>query len=136
MITVAPGVHPVYRRRLRSRVPYPFYSTEAQADYTLAHKLGHIMLNTYIAAMAESKGLETMKAANNTMTATAVQSDVALRFSSSALGYRGRLLSSPSLPGRLEALHRHEWLHGRLSGLIRIAAMITHLNFLLELDRR
>jgi hypothetical protein len=36
------------------------------------------MLNTYNAAKAESKGLEIMKAANNTMTATAVQSDVAL----------------------------------------------------------
>ena len=35
------------------------------------------MLNTHNAAKAESKGLEIMKAANNTMTATAVQSDVA-----------------------------------------------------------
>src|SRR5258705_12972212 len=35
------------------------------------------MLNTQNAAKAESKGLEIMKAANNTMTATAVQSDVA-----------------------------------------------------------
>jgi hypothetical protein len=43
------------------------------------------MLNTHNAAKAESKGLEIMKAANNTMTATAVQSDVALRFSSAAL---------------------------------------------------
>ena len=43
------------------------------------------MLNTQNAAKAESKGLEIMKAANNTMTATAVQSDVALRFSSAAL---------------------------------------------------
>ena len=70
------------------RLYTPFYSTEAQADYTLAHELGHIMLNTHNAAKAESKGLEIMKAANNTMTATAVQSDVALRFSSAALGYR------------------------------------------------
>jgi hypothetical protein len=31
------------------------------------------MLNTHNAAKAESKGLEIMKAANNTMTATAVQ---------------------------------------------------------------
>jgi hypothetical protein len=37
------------------------------------------MLNTHNAAKAESKGLEIMKAANNTMTATAVQSDVAHR---------------------------------------------------------
>jgi len=37
---------------------YPFYDTEAQADYTLAHELGHIMLNTHNAAKAESKGLE------------------------------------------------------------------------------
>jgi hypothetical protein len=36
------------------------------------------MLNTHNAAKAESKGLEIMKAANNTMTATAVQPDVAL----------------------------------------------------------
>jgi hypothetical protein len=108
-----------------SPVIYPFYSTEAQADYTLAHELEHIMLNTHNAAKAESKGPEIMKAANNTMTATAVQSDVALRFSSAALGYRGGLLISPSLQGRLEALHRHEWLYGRLSGLIRRAAMIN-----------
>jgi hypothetical protein len=37
------------------------------------------MLDTHNAAKAESKGLEIMKAANNTMTATAVQSEVALR---------------------------------------------------------
>jgi hypothetical protein len=54
---------------------YPFYSTEAQADYTLAQELGHISIHN--AAKAESKGLEIMKAANNTMTATAIRSDVA-----------------------------------------------------------
>jgi hypothetical protein len=49
-----------------NRLYTPFYSTEAQADYTLAHELGHIMLNTHNAAKAESKGLEIMTAANNT----------------------------------------------------------------------
>jgi hypothetical protein len=37
---------------------YPFYSTEAQADYTLAHELEHIMLNTHNAAKSERKGPE------------------------------------------------------------------------------
>jgi hypothetical protein len=83
------------------------------------------MLNTHNAAKAESKVPEITKAANNTMTATAVQSDVALRFSSAVWDIEADLLISPSLPGRLEALHRHEWLHGRLSGLIRRAAMIN-----------
>ena len=49
-----------------NRLYTPFYSTEAQADYT-AHELGHIMLNIHNAAKAESKGLEIMKAANNTI---------------------------------------------------------------------
>jgi hypothetical protein len=53
-----------------NRSIYPFYSTEAQADYTLAHEVGQIMLNTHNAVKAESKGPEIMKAANNTMTAT------------------------------------------------------------------
>src|SRR5258705_6754429 len=43
------------------------------------------MLDTHNAAKAESKGLEIMKAANNTMTAIAVQSEVALRLDGARL---------------------------------------------------
>jgi len=94
------------------------------------------MLNTHNAAKAESKGLEIMKAANNTMTATAVQSDVALRFSSAALGYRGRLFDFAVAIGPARSSSQTRMATRAFGGTHRKSSDDHIFKFSLELDRR